>query len=154
MDNIVYELDTSIKAQLKVDGKNEFSEINSIHLKAPSYKERDTTLRLKKKYLEAMFAMTSTVSREDAQKTINEEGEGELNAQSIKAILFAAKDFDIVAFYDLFINLLVRVAYKDEDMSQSFAKLDFEKLEENDLEGLIAKYIEVFFITSWMKTLS
>lgn len=151
MDNITFDLQTPLKVQANVDGKNVFNDLDKIYLKAPTYKDKDKTLVLKKKFIEAIFAMTATIQKQDAQEQI---GEGKLDSKAIKAILFASKDFDIVAYFKHFESLLINVAFKDEDMKQPLIISEVQKIDESDFEGLLAKYIEVFFIVSWMKTLN
>jgi hypothetical protein len=151
IDKITFDLQNPINVQSLVDGKNQFVEINKIYLKAPSYKDKDKTLVLKKKFIEAIFVMTATIKKQEAQEQI---GDNKLEAKAIKAILFASKDFDIVSYFESFSNLLLKVAFKDEDMNQPLNSLDIQKISENDFEELLAKYLEVFFIVSWMKTLS
>lgn len=149
MDKIIFELRNPIKVQANIDGKNEFVELNTLTLKAPSYKDKDKTLVLKKKFIEAVFAMSSTLQKQEAQEQI---GEGKLDSKAIKAILWAAKDFDIVSYFKQFENLLVSVAFKDNDTPLNI--LEVQKLDESDFEELLARYLEVFFIASWMRTLS
>ena len=151
MDNITFDLQTSLKVQANVDGKNVFNDLDKIYLKAPTYKDKDKTLVLKKKFIEAIFAMTATIQKQDAQEQI---GEGKLDSKAIKAILFASKDFDIVAYFKHFESLLINVAFKDEEMKQPLISSEVQKIDESDFEELLAKYIEVFFIVSWMKTLN
>ena len=151
MDNITFDLQTPLKVQANVDGKNVFNDLDKIYLKAPTYKDKDKTLVLKKKFIEAIFAMTATIQKQDAQEQI---GEGKLDSKAIKAILFASKDFDIVAYFKHFESLLINVAFKDEDMKQPLIISEVQKIDESDFEELLAKYIEVFFIVSWMKTLN
>ena len=151
MDNITFDLQTPLKVQANVDGKNIFNDLGKIYLKAPTYKDKDKTLELKKKFIEAIFAMTATIQKQDAQEQI---GEGKLDSKAIKAILFASKDFDIVAYFKHFESLLINVAFKDEDMKQPLISSEVQKIDESDFEELLAKYIEVFFIVSWMKTLN
>jgi len=151
MDNITFDLQTPLKVQANVDGKNIFNDLGKIYLKAPTYKDKDKTLVLKKKFIEAIFAMTATIQKQDAQEQI---GEGKLDSKAIKAILFASKDFDIVAYFKHFESLLINVAFKDEDMKQPLISSEVQKIDESDFEELLAKYIEVFFIVSWMKTLN
>lgn len=150
-DKIIHDLQDSIKVQTNIDNKNELIDLKKIYLKAPTYKEKDKTLILKKKFIEAVFAMTTTIQKQDAQEQI---GEGKLDSKAVKAILFASKDFDIVAYFKHFESLLLNVAFKDEDMKQPLNSLDIQKINELDFEELLAKYLEVFFIVSWMKTLS
>lgn len=151
MDNIIFDLQTSLKVQANVDGKNVFNDLDKIYLKAPTYKDKDKTLVLKKKFIEAIFAMTATIQKQDAQEQI---GDGKLDSKAIKAILFASKDFDIVAYFKHFESLLINVAFKDEDMKQPLIVSEVQKINESDFEELLAKYLEVFFIVSWMKTLN
>lgn len=151
MDNIIFDLQTPLKVQANVDGKNVFNDLDKIYLKAPTYKEKDKTLVLKKKFIEAIFAMTATIQKQDAQEQI---GDGKLDSKAIKAILFASKDFDIVAYFKHFESLLINVAFKDEDTKQPLILSEIQKINESDFEELLAKYLEVFFIVSWMKTLN
>lgn len=150
-DKISFTLQNPIKVQVNLDGKNEFVDLGTVHLLAPSYKQKDKTLVLKKKFIEAIFLMTNSLQKQDAQEQV---GEGKLDAKAIKAVLYAAKDFDIVAYFKQFESLLLNVGFKDEDMKQPLNSLEIQKLDESDFEELLAKYLEVFFITSWMKTLS
>lgn len=149
MDKIIFELKKPIKVQSNIDGKNEFVELDKLTLQAPSYKDKDKTMVLKKKFIEAVFAMSSTLQKQEAQEQI---GEGKLDSKAIKAILWAAKDFDIVSYFKQFENLLVSVAFKDNDTPLNI--LEVQKLDESDFEELLARYLEVFFIASWMRTLS
>ena len=151
MDNIIFDLQTPLKVQANVDGKNVFNDLDKIYLKAPTYKDKDKTLVLKKKFIEAIFAMTATMQKQDAQEQI---GDGKLDSKAIKAILFASKDFDIVAYFKHFESLLINVAFKDEDTKQPLILSEIQKINESDFEELLAKYLEVFFIVSWMKTLN
>ena len=151
MDNIIFDLQTSLKVQANVDGKNVFNDLDKIYLKAPTYKDKDKTLVLKKKFIEAIFAMTATIQKQDAQEQI---GDGKLDSKAIKAILFASKDFDIVAYFKHFESLLINVAFKDEDTKQPLILSEIQKINESDFEELLAKYLEVFFIVSWMRTLN
>ncbi len=150
-DKINFTLQNPIKSQIKIDGRNDFVDLDTLYLKAPSYREKDKTLVLKKKFIEAVFLMTNSIQRQEAQEQV---GDGKLDAKAIKAVLFAAKDFDIVSYFKHFESLLLSVGFKDEAMEQPLNNLDMQKLDESDFEELLAKYLEVFFIGSWMKTLS
>jgi hypothetical protein len=150
-DKIIFDFQTPLKVQANVDGKNVFNDLDKIYLSAPSYKDKDKTLLLKKKFIEAVFGMTQSLSKQQASEQIeNEKG---LDAKAIKAILYASPNFDIVGYFKSFANLLLNVAFKDEEMKQPLNSLDIEKINEEDFEELLAKYLEVFFIVSWMKTL-
>ena len=150
-DKIIFDLQNSIKVQFKDGDKNSFIDLNKIYLSAPSYKDKDKTLLLKKKFIEAIFGMTQSLSKQQAGEQI--ENENGLDTKAIKAILYASPNFDIVSYFKSFVNLLLNVAFKDEEMKQPFNSLDIEKINDEDFEELLAKYLEVFFIVSWMKTL-
>ena len=120
-------------------------------MSAPSYKDKDKTLLLKKKFIEAIFSMTQSLSKQQASEQI--ENENGLDTKAIKAILYASPNFDIVSYFKSFENLLLNVAFKDEEMKQPLISLDIQKINDEDFEELLAKYLEVFFIVSWMKTL-
>jgi hypothetical protein len=150
-DKIIFDFQTPLKVQANVDGKNVFNDLNKIYLSAPSYKDKDKTLLLKKKFIEALFGMTLSLSKQQASEQI--ENENGLDAKAIKAILYASPNFDIVSYFKSFANLLLNVAFKDEEMKQPLNNLDIEKINDEDFEELLAKYLEVFFIVSWMKTL-
>lgn len=153
-DKLIFQLQTPIKVQLNVEGNNSFAEISDLYLLAPTYKHRDHTIGLKKKFIEAVFAMANSTNRDEAQSKVNDK-DGFLDAKSIKAVLYAAKDFDIVSFFKKFeAFLLSEICFKDEDSKQKITGLEIQKIDENDFEELLAKYLEAFFITSWMKTLS
>ena len=150
-DKIIFDLQNSIKVQFKDGDKNSFIDLDKIYLSAPSYKDKDKTLLLKKKFIEAIFGMTQSLSKQQASEQI--ENENGLDAKAIKAILYASPNFDIVSYFKSFANLLLNVAFKDEEMKQPLNSLDIEKINDEDFEELLAKYLEVFFIVSWMKTL-
>ena len=148
-DKIIFDLQNSIKVQIKDGDKNAFIDLDKIYLSAPSYKDKDKTLLLKKKFIEAIFSMTQSLSKQQAGEQI----ESEIDAKAIKTILYASPNFDIVSYFKSFANLLLNVAFKDEEMKQPLNSLDIEKINDEDFEELLAKYLEVFFIASWMKTL-
>lgn len=150
-DKIIFDLQNSIQVQFKDGDKNSFLDLDKIYLSAPSYKDKDKTLLLKKKFIEAIFGMTQSLSKQQAGEQI--ENENGLDTKAIKAILYASPNFDIVSYFKSFANLLLNVAFKDEEMQQPFNSLDIEKINDEDFEELLAKYLEVFFIVSWMKTL-
>ena len=150
-DKIIFDLQNSIKVQFKDGENNSFIDLDKIYLSAPSYKDKDKTLLLKKKFIEAIFGMTQSLSKQQASEQI--ENENGLDTKAIKAILYASPNFDIVSYFKSFANLLLNVAFKDEEMKQPLNSLDIEKINDEDFEELLAKYLEVFFIVSWMKTL-
>ena len=153
-DKIIFDFQNPVKVQFKDGEKNCFIDLDKIYLSAPSYKDKDKTLLLKKKFIEAIFGMTQSLSKQQASEQIdNKDNEEPLDAKKIKTILYASPNFDIVGYFKSFANLLLNVAFKDEEMKQPLNNLDIEKINEEDFEELLAKYLEVFFIVSWMKTL-
>lgn len=152
MDKISFELSSPIKVQSNSEGKNTFVELNEIYLIAPSYKHKDYTLVLKKGFIEATVALSNSLTRQQAEKGID--NNEKIDAKAVKAILYAAKGFDIVDYFKKFESFIIAdIAFKDKDLKQPLKRIELEKLSEQDFEELLAKYFEVFMTTSWMKTL-
>lgn len=157
-DAFDFQLTSTIKVSNFIDKDGSFIDIDKLYLKAPTYKHRDKTILLKKDFIEALFGMTNSVNKNEAQSLVDDSSEGtnddKLEAQAIKAILYASKGFNISEFFNKFIKFLAsNICFKDEDFEEQVHASELQKLNETDLENLIAKYIEVFFIVSWMNTL-
>lgn len=156
IEAIEFQLQDPIKVSANIKGENTFIDLEQLYLRAPTSKHRIYSIPLKKKFMEALFGMTKSVNKDEAQSSLDKASSDDekLDAQAIKTILYASEGFDIMAFYDKFIKFLsADVCFKDEEHKDSIKGLELEKLSEDDLESLISKYIEVFFIVSWMKTL-
>tara|TARA_R110000782_G_scaffold97853_4_gene182894 strand:+ start:83 stop:577 length:495 start_codon:yes stop_codon:yes gene_type:complete len=162
-DTEIFLLAEPIKASLKVDGKNDIVDLETLYLSGPTYKHKDKTLPLKQAFISAQMKfglmMKDSIDAGEAEKR-REEREGEedsgMDASAIKMILFGSGDssINLPLFFKNFIRLLESVAFKDEKMTQPIKGIELEKLSEFDFDELVAKYIEVFFISSWMKTIS
>jgi len=156
-DKFKFKLANPIKVQANIDGENTFSDLKALYLKAPTYRHRDKTLVLKKMFIGAIFGMTSSLNQEDAQARIDDASDtkdNKIDAKSAKVILYSDRDFDLDGFYKKFTKLLLSdICFKDEQHEQPILSVDVNKLSEDDFEELVAKYIEFFFATSWMKTL-
>ena len=144
------------KTQINIDDKNTFITLDKIYCQCPNYKHRDLTINLKQKFMNAFFAISNLASmanKSDIDSAVEEKDDSKLDDKIIKMIFYNAKDFNLSGYYQEFTKLLKKVCFKDEDCKQSLNNLDFEKLIEDDFEGLIIAYIENFFITSWMNAL-
>ncbi len=86
------------------------------------------------------------------QETKSNDDSG-LDADSIKESLSICNDDDLIEFHDKFMEFFTQdICFKDEDVTGKLLPIDIEKIDVDDLEGMISKYIEVFFISSWMKS--
>jgi hypothetical protein len=160
MDNtesFTFNLSKPIKIQGQVDGKNEFIECDELHLIAPSLKQMRYSINLKKKFGEALFGFFTTLNKSGQAKAevkAEEESKG-LKAKEIIQSLYLAEGFDIASFFDEFKSLLVSgVCFTDVNQSNRIRPSDLDKVSLEDTEDLTGKYIEVFFISSWMKIFS
>lgn len=149
-----FKLKDKIEVHINNNGKNDFINIDEIYLKAPSKGERDITRSLKKKYIEAVIALPQSIKIDEAEKNFKSGEEEKFDAKAIKFVLYAVKDFDINKFYNLFSNLLSRVAYKDENLEQKITSSELDLLSEEDFENIVVTYLEFFFVTSWMNSLA
>lgn len=149
-DKISFQLQKPIKVQLTNEaGKGFFADIDTIYLTAPTPQQRDRTRVLKKKFFEAIYSLgNSQNKKEEAIK----EDDKPLDSAAIKSILYFSKDWDIVAFFNLFQSLLIDVAFKDEDTTKKLNSLDIQSINDKDFDNLVGKYLEVFFMSSWMET--
>ena len=164
IDKINFTLENPIKTQIKVDGKNDILDVSELYLFCPSYKEKDKTLPIKQAFITAQtrlsFAMADVMDSDSIEKRREEressEEENKMDIQGIKMILFASGEqaININLFFNNFSKLLKAVCFKDEEKTQPINDSEIQKMDESDFENLIAKYIEVFFISSWTKTLS
>lgn len=154
METMEYSLQEPIKSHAKVDGKFELIDLHTLYFKAPSKQERDITRALKKQFLTSIITLPELSRESDLARHEVEKEDGKFDAKTIKFILFAVKDLDINKFFAGFKNLFSRVAFKDAALEIKMQTLDLDNLEEDDLENIIAKYMEFFFVTSWMKSLN
>ena len=137
------------KVQINVGGKNDFMDMDTVYFVAPSAKNRDVTIQLKKLYKEAMFSVAMAARREGAKPAQNSEEMP--TGEEIFEVLGFAKDFDLSAFLNKFCILFEDVAFKDEERKQRLLPMEIAKIDGDDLEGLAAKYIGDFLLLSWMK---
>jgi len=152
---ITVQIDSPIKCQVNIDGKNQFADIDTIYLKAFNVKEhKNITLPLRNQYkrmrLSTMSLLKDLVDKnpdaniedvkEDEQKTID----GGIELLS----LFDGDE--LALFYDKFQKFLcANIAFKDELYKNPLSAVDFTLLDINDLEKIIASYIVVFFTQYW-----
>lgn len=160
-DKEIFLLETPIKASLKVGDKNDIVDIDTLYLSAPSYKEKDKTLPIKQAYISAQMKfglmMKDSIDEDEAKRRRQERenDDDKIDAASIKLILFGSgeESINLATFFKNFSRLFESVVFKDEELNQPIRGIELEKLSEFDFEELVAKYIEVFFISSWMRTL-
>jgi len=160
-EDLVFKLEKSVQVSVNSSGKNTFEEIDTIYLKAHSYKDKSRTLPLKQAFLSAQTTLALKMSKsiEESQKREIKDGDAQdsMNATTIKMILFASGE-DAINLPSFFVNfekfLINGIAFKDSDFKQSITALELGKLSEFDFEELVAKYIEVFMASSWARTLS
>lgn len=157
-DSIIFQLQDPIeKVHIKVDGQNEIMDLTEIYLQAPSFRQKNSCIILKKKYMEAMFGLTQAMSKGKASKSVEsqegKEKDKKEEEKEIKFLLNASKDFDIIDFYNEFNKFFASgVAYKDNSFEQKLLLKDIEKLSERDQENIVVKYIQVFFASLWMSS--
>lgn len=149
-DKFAFDLTAPIKVQMNVDGKNEFVDLDKLYLSAPTYKHKDLTIDLKKRFISAMVRMANSNKLKSEQSQPAEDKP--LEAKAFIAILYAAgDDFDLIEFFKKFSNLFCAgVCFKDESMQNKIHSLELEKLSENDFNNLVGKYLEVFMSASLM----
>ena len=152
---ITVQIDSPIKCQVNIDGKNSFADIDTIYLKAFNVKEhKNITLPLRNKYKRMRVSTVSLFkglvdSNRDVQvEQVQDSEEDVINGVIEMLSLFDGDD--LASFYKSFKEFLCySIAYKDEAYKNPLNSVDLESLDINDLEKVIASYIVVFFTQYW-----
>ena len=117
-------INTSVGSELK--------DLDTIYLKCFNIADhRNATILLRNQYKRMVIDVLPDL--EKLPKPKNQESSGEQKAE------------DINEFFKL------DIAFKDSDLKYKMINIDINKIDSSDLELLVAKYIEVFFLSSWMK---
>lgn len=154
-DSFKFDLTTPIEVYQNINGKNDIVKCQKLYLNAPTAQHRNNTLVLKKMFLQGMVAVANDIKTDNQPASSDLQEDSQLDKKAIKTILFISSGIDIVKFMDEFKKLLInKIAYTDENSKHSLTSVYFNKLSDEDIENLIANYIEVFFIVSWLRTLS
>jgi hypothetical protein len=160
-DSFVFSLKNPLKIQGNIEGKNEFIKCDKLHFVAPSLQQLKYQVTLKKLFLEGLFAAGKSYSQDQLQQRIggvdneNNKDKDKLDAKSIIVILYSAKDFDMLGFFAEFKDFLSSgICFMDKHRNRRIKPNEVDKLDVTTLENIIGKYLEVFFISSWMETLS
>jgi len=136
-------INTSVGSELK--------DLDTIYLKCFNIADhRNATILLRNQYKRMVIDVLPDL--EKLPKPKNQESSGEQKAEDIKE-LFSIFDGDkFITFLDKFIEFFkLDIAFKDSDLKYKMINIDINKIDSLDLELLVAKYIEVFFLSSWMK---
>ena len=151
----IFNLENPIKVHFKEDGKNIEKEITELYLSEPSaYEDRSLTINLRQSFLKAMIDLAGKYSNKENQASEKQE-ENSFDEKSIKLILTLGFDGDnLNKYYEHFKELASRRVYKDNEKQQKMNKVDLLKLSENDFDNLVVRYLHLFFVNSWMKTLA
>ena len=136
-------INTSVGSELK--------DLDTIYLKCFNIADhRNATILLRNQYKRMVIDVLPDL--EKLPKPKNQESSGEQKAEDIKE-LFSIFDGDkFISFLDKFIEFFkLDIAFKDSELKYKMINIDINKIDSSDLELLVAKYIEVFFLSSWMK---
>lgn len=159
---ISVEINEPIKCQVRIDGKNDFMDVDTIYLKAFNVKEhKNITLPLRNKYKRMQLSNLALFNKildekevESPKKTSKVEKEDSDNelTESILSGLTVSDPNELLSFYGKFKEFLgMNICYVDESFNNKFTTVNLENLDTDDLEKIIASYIANFFFRSWMK---
>lgn len=152
---IEVKIENPIKVQCNIDGVNDFVDLEKVYLKCfNKAQHQNITLLLRNQYKRMMVSNMSLLP--DRKAVENSKDKQELTEQetieSIKQLLSICDGDQLIAFYGRFKEFLVNdITFKDDSFKQKVNGLDLGKLENDDLENIIASYVAVFFVFSWMK---
>lgn len=161
---ITVQIDSPIKCQVNIDGKNQFADIDTIYLKAFNVKEhKNITLPLRNLYkrmnlgnlslLEKILTEDSDKNRVSKDESVKSEEQldKELKESILQGFTITNPD-ELMVFYDKFKEFLyLNIAFKDQSFSSKINAVDAENLDNDDLESIISSYIASFFFQSWTR---
>jgi hypothetical protein len=152
-------LQTPIKVHGVVDGANTYVDCDTIYLQAPTARQvhQYYTVQFKQLYFQAQNSIAMMYSKEETDKLLNgQDGSSKkdenISAKQILAVLYLAKDFDLVSLLRKFDEFLVSgICFTDLELKTRIKPSYLEKVSLEDKERLLSEYIRFFFIVSWMK---
>lgn len=154
-DFIEVKIANPIKIQCNIDGRNDFIDLDKIYLKCFNKKDhQNITLLLRNQYKRMMLSNISLMPSNDSVRDVKDKQESteEETIESTKQVLSICDGDKLLSFYDKFKEFLSKdVAFKDESFKQKMNGVDLDKLDMDDFEKIVASYIGVFFVSSWMK---
>jgi len=124
-------------------------ECKMLLLRAPSYKNRKTTIKLKQNFMRALKSLEG--SDADQKKKTKQSNENPFTAEAIIAALFMS-DVDLNDILDDFEILLTHGCCFIPPEVQLIGQ-HYNQISENDLTRLLGEYIENFLVPSWMTQL-
>ncbi len=96
----------------------------------------------------SLFSKLISAENQPARKELTDEEE----VDSIIQTLSICDGDELISFYAKFKEFLINdVAFKDESLKQKLNPIELNLLDNDDLEKIIANYVAVFFVASWMK---
>jgi hypothetical protein len=146
-DFIEFKLSKSINTSVG----SELKDLDTLYLKCFNIADhRNATISLRNQYKRMVIDVLPEL--EKLPKPKDQEGSGEQKAEDIRE-LFSIFDGDkFIVFLDKFLEFFkLDILFKDENFKHKANDIDIKKINPDDIELLIAKYIEVFFLSSWMK---
>ncbi len=153
-ETLEFKLSTPIKEVYKGNKKdnNTSIEVDTLFLKAPTYKHKDHILKLKQAFLRRMISLAG--KSDDSKQTSTDEEDSKLDSKAIKAILLFS-EYDISEYFKLFKDFcMLEICFIDDKFNCELGFREFNKLSIEDTENLVALYLENFFSVSWLRTVS
>jgi hypothetical protein len=146
-DFIEFKLSESIKTSVG----SELKDLDTLYLKCFNIADhRNITISLRNQYKRMVVCVLPILN--DLPKPKDQDGTGEQKAEDIKELFSIFDGDEFVAFLDKFLEFFkLDILFKDENFKHKANDIDINKINPDDIELLIAKYIEVFFLSSWMK---
>lgn len=140
-----YTLSQSIKYHSK-DGNEQ--DAFSLTVTAPSSRDRKHTIKIKQSFFRAITSIKSNDSekKESSGESANIKGHEAL-------MILMMSDQDMEKIYEAFRLILISGSCKLED-GTDFTNVLYEKIQDSDIDNLLADYLEFFFLSFWMKHLS
>jgi hypothetical protein len=156
MAKIISEFEYKLVDAFMYHKDGNMAQAKSLLLKAPSNVHRFQVNKLKQAFLQAAFGMqkmtSGSTNNKSAAKEAAPDTQEQMSASTIMNILFLG-NADMNEFYETFKDMLCKnLCFIDGNVPMNSHLFENLTLNEGDL--LLGKYLEVFFISSWMSPFS
>lgn len=143
------EMQFNLSEKLEYSHKNgEFAETATIFIEPPSFDCLDEVARLSSYVTRAMMDSTKYSSITDNSATPDKAGDAEIDAKSVRLILFAAASVDVPEVIQEFKKILIKCGRVAEEKDYRFLEEHFSKLEVEDILSMMCEYIANFITPS------
>ena len=147
------ELQNPIQVGIKIDGVNQFNNIDCVYLKEPAKNELvQFFFYFRGVFIKECQLQTSNINNSDRPNNQDNEEEAENQSKNSIALLLFNERLD--ERLNKIHSLLSSVAFKDKDLSQPLILPEIMKLDLEDLQELACSFLSKYWFIRWLKQIA